>query len=174
LVIGAGALRSRAFPPRRHASGRAGVASVELAMVAPLFLLFFTGIVDLSLAFHRELQLSSVLTAGAEYAFTAGQTDSGTTLTTEVVNFVKALSGTTLSTVTATYNNGLVAADYYCVSGSPAVYTGPYATGTACADGSTAGKFLSITGSFTYTAIFRADKAFFPSTYSQTVVVRLQ
>jgi len=154
--------------------GRTGSASVELALLAPMFLLFFTGITDLSMIFHKQLQLSAVLTAGGEYGFTAGQSETGTALATDVVNFVKTLSGNTLTTVTATYNNGLVAADYYCVSGSPAAYSGPYAAGTLCADGSTAGKFLSITGAFAYTAMFGADAAFASKTFSQTVVVRLQ
>jgi Flp pilus assembly protein TadG len=154
--------------------GRAAVASLELAMVAPVLLLFFAGIADLSMIFHRQLQLSSVLTAGGEYGFTQGQSESGTTLTTDVINFVQALSGSTLSSVTASYNNGLVAADYYCVSGSPATSPGPYAAGTACADGSTAGKFLSVTGGFTYKPIFSGDQVFAAKSFSQTVVVRLQ
>jgi Flp pilus assembly protein TadG len=154
--------------------GRAGSASLELALVAPVFLLFFTGIADLSMIFHKQLQLSSALTAGGEYGFTAGQSETGTALTTDVVNFVKTIAGNTLSTVTASYNNGLVAADYYCISGSPAAFSGPYPAGTVCADGSTAGKFLSITGAFTYTAMFGADQAFASKTFSQTVVVRLQ
>jgi Flp pilus assembly protein TadG len=154
--------------------GRAGVASVELALLAPVLLLFVTSLTDLSMIFHKQLQLSSALTSGAEYGFTQGQSESGAALTADVINFVQTLSGGTLSSVTATYNNGLVATDYYCVSGLPAVYTGPYAAGTACADGSIAGKFLSITGTFTYTAMFKADKAFFGNSFSQTVVVRLQ
>jgi Flp pilus assembly protein TadG len=167
-------LLSRAVRLWRLDLGRAGVSSIELALVAPVFLVFFTGIADLSMIFHKQLQLSSALTAGGEYGFTAGQTESGSTLTADVINFVKTLTGSTLSSVTASYNNGLVAADYYCVSGSPAVYTGPYSSGTTCADGSTAGKFLSLTGTFTYTAMFKADKTFFANSFSQTVTVRLQ
>ncbi len=142
--------------------------------MAPVLLVFFTGITDLSMIFHKQLQLSSALTSGGEYGFTQGQSESGATLTADVINFVQTLSGSTLSSVTAAYNNGLVAADDYCVSGSPAVYTGPYAAGTVCADGSTAGKFLSITATFTYTAMFKADRAFFANSFSQSVVVRLQ
>ena len=164
--------RARRYGYRKRA--RAGVASIELALVAPVLLLFFTGITDLSMIFHKQLQLSSALTSGAEYGFTQGQSESGSALTADVIGFIQTLAGNTLSSVTATYNNGLVAADDYCVSGSPAVYTGPYAAGTACADGSTAGKFLSITGTFTYAAMFNADKAFFANSFSQTVVVRVQ
>ena len=154
--------------------GCRGVASVELALMAPVLLVFVTGITDLSMIFHKQLQLSAALTSGAEYGFTQGQSEHGSALSADVINFVQTLSGNTLSSVTATYNNGLVAADYYCVSGSPAVYSGPYAAGAACADGSTAGKFLSITGTFTYTAMFKADAAFFANSFSQTVFVRLQ
>ncbi len=153
---------------------RAGVASIELALVAPVFLLFFASIADLSMIFHKQLQLSAALTAGGEYGFTAGQSESGATLTADVVNFVKTLTGNTLSAVTASYNGGLVATSSYCVSGSPAVYTGPYSAGTICADGATAGKFLSITGSFTYTTMFKVDRAFLPTSFTQSITVRLQ
>jgi Flp pilus assembly protein TadG len=169
-----GRVGSCMFLHSRKRDARDGVASLELALVAPVFLLFFASVTDLSMIFHKQLQLSSALTAGAEYGFTAGQSESGSTLTADVINFVQTLTGSTLSSVTATYNNGLVAADDYCVSGAPATYTGPYAAGTPCADGSTSGKFLSISGTFTYAAIFKADKTFFPTSFSQSVVIRLQ
>jgi len=152
------------------------VASVELGLVTPVLTMFMTGIVDLSMVFHQELQLSSLLAAGSEYAFTQGQIDSGSTLTTEVTNFIQALSPLTLTSLTATYNNGLNPSSAYCVVGSPAVFSGPYASGSACPDGSgsTAGKFITISASFTYTAMFKAEQSFFPRPFVQSVIVRLQ
>jgi Flp pilus assembly protein TadG len=157
-------------------SCRSGVASLELGLVTPVLTMFLTGVVDLSMMFHQELQLSSVLAAGAEYAFTQGQIDSGSTLTTEVTNFVQALSPLTLTSLTTSYNNGLNPSSSYCVVGSPATYSGPYASGSACPDGSgsTAGKFVTISASFTYAAMFKAEQTFFPKPFTQSVIVRLQ
>jgi Flp pilus assembly protein TadG len=155
-------------------SRRDGVAAVELGIVAPMLITLCLGISDFSVVYHKQLQLSQALTAGGEYAFNKGQNESGSALTTDVASFVQTISGVTPSSVQATINGGLVAADFYCVSGSPPTYTGPYTAGAACTDGSTAGQFISITASYTYTPIFRANKAFLPSTFTQTILVRLQ
>jgi hypothetical protein len=157
-------------------AARAGVAAMELGLVAPVPILLLVAMSDFSMVYHKQLQLSAALAAGAVYAFTAGQTESGTALTGDVTNFVNTVSAVTLSSVSATYNGGLVASGYYCVKGSPPVYSGPYISGFPCLDGSggTAGKYISISGSFTYTAIFKVDSKFFPSAFTQTVLVRLQ
>ncbi len=154
----------------------AGVAAVELALVTPVFTMLLIGVADFSMAYHRLMQLSSALAAGAQYAFTKGQTDSGSTLTTEVKTFVNAVTAVSLSSVTATYNNGLSATSCYCVSGSGPTYSAAMTCGAACTDGSgsTAGKFISISGSFSYTALFSLDQVFFTNAFQQTVTVRLQ
>jgi hypothetical protein len=160
----------------RPASCNAGVAALELGLLAPVLIVLLIAMSDFSVVYHKQMQLSAALAAGAEYAFTAGQTETGAALTSDVTNFVNTVSAVTLSSVSASYNGGLIAADYYCVKGSPPAYSGPYVSGYPCADGSgsTAGKYISISGSFTYTAIFHADQHFFPTAFTQTVLVRLQ
>jgi Flp pilus assembly protein TadG len=154
----------------------AGVAAVEFALLAPFLFALCAGLADFGFAYHYQLQLSSALAAAAQYAFTKGQTESGATLTSDVTGFVNNISPITLTSVTATYNNGLAASSCYCVDGSPPVYTGPLTCGAACTDtsGSTAGKYVSISGSFTYSPIFPLDQAFFGSPFTQTVTARLQ
>jgi Flp pilus assembly protein TadG len=168
-------------------SSRAGVAAMEFALVTPVLVWLFIGVADFSMAYHDQLEVSSALSAGAEYAFTQGQTTSQTvqTLDTNVQNFVTNVIGLNLkgasSTVSVAYNNGLTStsstlssASCYCVSGSPATYTASASCGAACGDGSTSGTWVSITGSFTYTPMFAGDSIFFPSALSQTIVVRLK
>jgi Flp pilus assembly protein TadG len=144
--------------------------------VAPLFVALLLGVSDLTMAFHRQLQLSSALAAGAQYAFVHGQTETGSTLTTDVTNFVNAISPFTLTTVTSNYNNGLSTTSCYCVSGTTPTYSDTMTCGATCTDGSgsTAGKFVSISGKFTYTPLFSLDSAFFANPFTQTVTVRLQ
>jgi Flp pilus assembly protein TadG len=56
-------------PPR--ASGRGGVA-VEFALIAPLLMLMFAGIVDLGFAAYESMQVHAAAAAGAQYAVKYG------------------------------------------------------------------------------------------------------
>jgi len=158
----------------RHGLGRSGVAAVEMGMVAPILIGITAGISDCSLAYHEELQLSSTLASAAEYAFNKGQAETGSALTGDVTSFVNAVSPVTLSSVSVTYYGGAASTSYYCVSAA-GVFTGSYTQGAACNDGSgsTAGQYITISGSFAYKAVFPTDKAFMPTSYTQTVIVRL-
>jgi Flp pilus assembly protein TadG len=155
-----------------------GVAAVEFALSAPFMILFFISIADFGFVFHKEIQLSAALSAGAEYAFTQGQTETGSTLTTDVTGFVNKISAVPLSSVSASYNNGLSATSCYCENGAGASFsfTGPYTCGSACTDGSgsTAGKYVSISAAFTYSPMFPSDQIFYNASLSQSVLVRLQ
>jgi len=163
------------FAVRRLArrSGTAAVASIEFGLMLPPFATLFLGIADFSFAYHDQMQLSSAMAASAQYAFTQGQTETGSTLTSDVQNFAIAVSAVplTTSTVTVSYNNGLSGA-CYCVSSS-GTYTST-TCGATCGDGSTSGKFLSISANFTYSPMFTPDKVFFGNPISQSVTVRLQ
>jgi Flp pilus assembly protein TadG len=155
-------------------SRRDGIAAVELGLAAPILISLCIGISDFSVVYHKQLQLSSALTAAGEYAFNKGQSESGTTLTSDVTSFLQNASWVTLSAVQVTINGGGVASDDYCASGSPAVFSGPYSPGFVCPDGSTAGQFISLSASYTYTPTFRANTAFLPHSFTQTLLVRLQ
>jgi len=154
--------------------GRAGVAAMEMGLVSPVLIAFCAGIADCSLVFHDKLQLSSALTAGAEYAFTKGQSETGTTLANDVTGFISTVSSINLSAVSTTYYGGTTSTSYYCVSTS-GVFTGSYTKGASCTDGSgsVAGQYVSISGSFAYKAVFPVDKSFMPTSFSQSIIVRL-
>ncbi len=154
--------------------GRSGMAALEMGLCAPVLVAFIAGVSDCSFVYHEKLQLAAVLTAGAEYAFNKGQSETGSTLVNDVTAFVTAASPITLSTVSATYYGGATSTSYYCVS-TTGVFTGGYTKGQACTDdsGAVAGQFISISGTFSYAAIFPADTTFMPTTFPQTVIVRL-
>ncbi len=152
---------------------------MEFGLLVPVLVVVFLGIADFSLAYHDQLQLSSALASGAQYGFAQGQTETGTTLTSDVTGFINKVSPIPLSSVTASYNNGLTGTTCYCVSGSPAAYTASASCGATCTDGSgnvlgTSGNYLSITGSFTYAPMFILQTVIFGTSYSQTVTVRLK
>jgi len=154
--------------------GNAAVAAVEMALIAPVLIALSAGISDCSLAFHEKLQLSSVLTASAEYAFNKGQSETGSTLTADVTSFINKISPITLSPLTVTYYGGTTSTSYYCVS-TTGVVTASYTKGASCTDGSgaVAGQFITISGSFAYKAVFPVDKGFMPTSFTQSVIVRL-
>jgi Flp pilus assembly protein TadG len=157
-------------------SCNAGVAALELALIAPFLLVLLVGIADFSIVYHQDLQLASTLAAGAEYAFNKGQNDTGSTLTSEVTSFMNNVSGVPLSTLSVNYHGGTGTTSCYCVNGATPSYTGPVTCGSVCTDGSgsTAGMFVSITAGFSYTALFTVDQVFFSNPITQTVTVRLK
>ena len=155
-------------------SRNGGVAALEFGLLLPVLAVLFVGIVDFSMVYHDELQLASALAAGAQYAFAKGQTESGAALTADVSGFVTGISAIPLVSVGASYNNGGDAGGCYCVTGAQAAYTGPVACGGACADGSTAGKYVTLSAGFDYTPMFAADQVFFTNPLMQSVTVRLQ
>jgi len=159
---------------RKRGPGRAGVASVEMALVAPVLIAISAGISDCSLVYHEKLALSSALESAAEYAFNRGQSENGTALTTDVTAFLSAESSISLSSAAVNYYGGTTSTSYYCVSAT-GVFTGTYTQGASCSDGSgsTAGQYVTISGSFAYKAVFPTDKTFMPTSFSQTVIVRL-
>jgi Flp pilus assembly protein TadG len=53
---------------RRRPDPRSGAATVELALVIPVFLVLFAGIVDFSRVFRHDLLLDHAARAGALYA----------------------------------------------------------------------------------------------------------
>jgi Flp pilus assembly pilin Flp len=64
-------LRSRTWLSRtwlsRLARGEAGVAAVELAMIAPVFALLLVGVVDYGLLWSHNMELANAVRAGTQY-----------------------------------------------------------------------------------------------------------
>jgi Flp pilus assembly protein TadG len=156
------------------AIGRSGTAAMEMGIVAPLLVALSAAISDFSLVYHKQLQLSSTLASAAEYAMNKGQSETGSTLTTDVTTFVNTITPAALSALQVNYYGGTTATSYYCVSTTGA-FTANYTKGEACTDGSgsVAGQFITISASFAYSAVFPVDKAWLPKTYTQSVIVRL-
>jgi hypothetical protein len=95
-------------------------------------------------------------------------------LTTDVSGFLTAESAIALTSVSVNYYGGTTSTSYYCVS-TTGVFTGSYTQGASCTDGSgsTAGQYVTISAGFDYKVVFPVDKSFMPTSFSQTVIVRL-
>jgi Flp pilus assembly protein TadG len=190
---GGGAARPPAQPRsllgawRRCRSDAAGSAALEFAAAAPLLILIFGGVTDLSVAIWDHITTAAAVQAGADYALwdiaNHGNVQSGTvgTFLSTVSSVVTAASrtGSTLSvsSVTVTFNNATDGSNFgncYCVPAS-GVFPGSMSTcSSPCTDGSTAGKYVQITAVYNYTPLSPADTAFLSGNYTETAMVRVQ
>jgi len=155
--------------------------ALEFALIAPLLILMLLEIADLGLALISRERLLSAVAAGAHYAALKGQNlsqaSAATTLMSEVATVVTKAGPLTTIVPQVRYNNGLDSSNFaacYCLSGTTPTYSAA-TCGSACSsDGPTAGKYLAISATVTYTPLFSLNQALIPSPQSATALVRLQ
>jgi Flp pilus assembly protein TadG len=157
----------------------AGVAAIEFAICATIFLTAVAGTVDIGLLLYTEFQLDTAVNAGAQYAVNnAGMVSSGpSTLNTEISNLVNNLNGTGWATSTVNVNNGNDTTGCYCPSGTSGNWSwGSTATcGTSCASGGGIyGQFVTITANRSISPIFTAFGFVSSGTVSRSVLVEMQ
>jgi Flp pilus assembly protein TadG len=163
---------------RLHALAKAsdGVAAIEFAIFAMVFLTLLAGTIDIGNTLFTEFELDAAVSAGAQEAAINGasvNSTQGATLATSIANAVANVNGSGWADVTVTVNNGPSvtisngtaasggnasdADSFYCLTGTPANWSwgASLAQGTACAGGGTAGQFVTITAQ-------RAVSSFFP------------
>ncbi|HZB94021.1 MAG TPA: TadE/TadG family type IV pilus assembly protein [Stellaceae bacterium] len=152
-----------------------GVAAIEFALFAMVFLILLAGTIDLGNALYTEFELDSAVSAGAQVAAISGasvNSTSASTLATSIATTVANANGSGWANVTVVVNNGPSASisggstssggtatnadNYYCLTGTPANWSwgGSLAQGTACSGGGTAGQFVTITAQRTVTSFF--------------------
>jgi Flp pilus assembly protein TadG len=176
---------------------RHGMAAVEFALFATIFLTIFASIVDIGGALYGEFQLESAIAGGAQYAIAnAANVDStnGPTLASDVANIVANGNGNGWADVTVVVNNGPTvtitngtpstsgtpsnADKFYCLSGTPPNWTWSGSTttpGTACAGGGVTGAYVTITATRAVTALFPVSFGHLQNgTISQNAAVETQ
>lgn len=171
-----------------------GIAAVEFAFIVPILLVMFSGIVDISQMLYAYYQLDQAIGAGAQYAVlnAANVTSaSGAALATSIATVVEDANGTAWANDTVVVNDGPTvtvtsgtaassgtaanADDYYCVTGSSPSWTwgSSYTTQANCSVSGTAGKYVTITASYSYVPIVPLW-VFSSSTLSEGAAVRVQ
>ncbi|MDR3539023.1 MAG: TadE/TadG family type IV pilus assembly protein [Acetobacteraceae bacterium] len=162
---------------------RAGTAAVEFALLAPLFILAFAGMIDLGNAIYTQIRLEAAVAAGANFAMLPTSIANVTQAhAATLANNIAAMVTSTIATdaahqpgATVAVNNGPtvtvpigsaaqtaggsstnVATSFYCPTGSPPNWTwgASVNASTACAGGGVSGQFITITASYTFTAFF--------------------
>jgi Flp pilus assembly protein TadG len=148
----------------RFGGDKAGVAAVEFAIILPLMLVVFSGLVNLGFAIQAKIQINTALSAAGYYAFEKGQSVTSSDAA-DLADRIKSLVGAQLTgrgtfSTTVLYNGSTDTSamdDYYCTSSSaPATFTKAGSTPSACSQTITSGKYLTIkvTGQITAPAPF--------------------
>ena len=182
--------------PARLWRRRQGTAAVELALIAPMMLTLLAGIIDFARAYDQEIELSSAVAAAGQYALinVANINSSGAAALASTLSGIVANSnGANWAGATVTVNNGATntlsngtptasgtaanANSCYCPTGTSAGTWGFGAAatcGSACAGGTLAGKFVTIAGTRSFTAIFGNYGLISNTTFHQSIVVQAQ
>jgi Flp pilus assembly protein TadG len=165
--------------PRRlitaFAADTGGVAAVEFAIFAIVFLTLLAGTIDVGNVLFTEFELDSAVAAGAQAAAvnTAEvNATQGASLASSIAATVANANGTGWANVTVVVNNGpsvtisngstssggnASAADsYYCLTGTPGNWSwgGAVTAGTTCSGSIQAGQFVTITAQRTVSSFF--------------------
>jgi Flp pilus assembly protein TadG len=152
-----------------------GVAAVEFALFAMMFLILLAGTIDLGNVLFTEFELDSAVAAGAQaVAVNTAEVNStqGASLASSIAATVANANGTGWASVTVVVNNGpsvsisngstsssgsASAADsYYCLTGTPGNWSwgGAVTAGTTCSGSIQAGQFVTITAQRTVPSFF--------------------
>ena len=116
-----------------------GVASVELAIIAPLLAMAIICTADLGLGIFRKMQVQAAAQAGAEYAIVKGYTQSG------IVTAVT--SATSFGAITA-----VPAPSQFCGCPTASGVTSA-ACNTTCPDASKVGAYVEVSAQGSYDTI---------------------
>jgi Flp pilus assembly protein TadG len=182
-------------PWARLVARRDGTAAVELALLSPMLMILLAGIIDFSRVYFQEIQLSSAVAAAGQYALlnvasinSTGAASLAATLSGIVANS----NGSAWAGATVTVNDGATSAitngttspsgtaananSCWCPTGSTtaAAWGTAAACGTSCAGGTFAGKFVTISGTRAFTAIFGNYGLISNTTLHQTTIVQAQ
>lgn len=147
----------------RRLLARRGTAVLEFVMAAPVMIMLLAAVADLGLAMRTKLRLANGVASAAQYAVLSGSGASSGTLSA----IVKAAS--TLGGATASVSGPACG----CPTGAPRSITAA-TCGSTCPNGGTAGTYVTITGTASYTPVLAGFSFVANTSLSETAVVRVQ
>jgi Flp pilus assembly protein TadG len=135
-----------------------GVAAIEFAIYATVFLMIVAATVDIGLLLFTQSELDAAVVAGAQYAASGAAlvASSPSTLSSNISSFVNDANGAGWATSTVNVNNDNDSTGCYCPTGTPGSWTwgSAVACGSSCPSGGVAGQFVTITASRSISPIF--------------------
>jgi Flp pilus assembly protein TadG len=167
------------------------MAAVEMAMLSPVFLLVLGGAVDYGGAMQVKFNLDNAVTAASNFALNNASkvaSATGSALATQLAAIVVSSHGANWANASVTLNNGPAvtvtsgvsvssgatsnADSCYCPTGAMTaiVWGSAVACGSACANGSLAGKYVVISASHSFSPLV-LPHSLIGSSFSATSVV---
>jgi Flp pilus assembly protein TadG len=135
-----------------------GVAAIEFAIYATVFLTIVAAVVDIGLLLFTQSELDAAVSAGAQYAANSAALVSSnpTGLNKNISGIVNDANGSGWASSTVNVNNGGDTTGCYCPTGTPGNWTwGSTVTcGSSCSGGGVGGQFVTITASRSIAPIF--------------------
>jgi Flp pilus assembly protein TadG len=146
-------------------AGEFGTAAIEFALMSPLLMILFTGVVEIGMAAFQDMQVQASAEAGALYAVTYG---------------VANLTSISNAVVTATGTAGITASPVPlvfcgCPTASGVVSQGTNCT-TVCPDKTAPGEYVTVSATLTRTNLIPLPyiNLVLPSSFTGHSVVRIQ
>jgi len=174
---------------------RSAAAAIEFAFIMPVFLIMFVGVVDLGMMLVEDYRLDQAVAAGAEFAAvnaSSVNSTNGATLASNIATAVESANGNAWANDTVVVNDGPSvtvsngtptsggtasnANNCYCPTGSPPNWNwgSSMTCGASCSGGGTAGKFVTITATASYTPLLGLYNFINSGTLRQSSVVETQ
>ncbi len=174
---------------------RRATAAVETALLTPMLLILFAGIVDFGRVYREEIELSAAVAAASQYALNSASSVNSTSaasLAATLSGIVANSNGAAWAGATVTVNDGATsvvaggvttasgtaanANSCWCPTGNSTDWGWVVAAtcGSACAGGTLAGKFVTVAGTRAFTAIFGNYGLIGSTTLHQSVMVQVQ
>jgi len=173
--------------------GRRGVAALEFALVAPVMLVVLSAAVDIANEVIAQSQLTAAVSAATNYAIlnvASVGTANEATMASNIATIVSSSNASNWANASVLVNNGSTetitggsasaggstsgASNCYCPTGSGSSITWGSAVvcGSACSGGGYAGKFVYISGSYSFSPILPTNS--FPTSGTLTSYAMVQ
>jgi Flp pilus assembly protein TadG len=175
---------------RRYVCDRAGIATVEFAIIVPILLLILVAMADFGLVLYARFGLNENVSASANYAIVKASdvsSSGGAGLATSLASVVPSTvdvtvvvnngpSVTRTSGVSSSSGTASNADSCYCptVSGSTVTWGSAMTCKSACSGSGLAGKFVSINASVAYSPLFGSYGFVRNGTLSTFTIVQVQ
>ncbi len=155
----------------RFATDHAGVAALEFAIIAPVLLMMFGGIVDFGRFLIGKGQLANGLAQAVGYALQQGPSVAPSVIA-KMAKDASARSG-----VNASVTVSIIGPACYCISGQPAVLSATSTstcTSTCPASSVSSSAYLIISTRYTFAPLMPFYDMLLPTQIMETATVRLQ
>jgi Flp pilus assembly protein TadG len=156
----------------------AGVAAIEFAIYATVFLMIVAATVDIGMLLFTSSELDAAVSAGAQYAVNnaAMVASNPSGLNTNISGIVDNVNGAAWATSTVNVNNSNDSSGCYCPTGSPGNWSWGSAVtcGSACTGSGVAGQFVTITASRSISPMFASFGFVQSGTISRSALVETQ